>query len=69
MGRRIKKLYDLDLLVDPIFINMMIGLSIAIIGELVFSLLTPFILEEFNLDLEQKAKFMSVTAITDLVFR
>ena len=67
--RYIKKLYDLDLLTDPIYINITIGMSIAIIGEMIFSLLTPFILDEVGLDLNQKAYFMSVVAFTDLAFR
>uniref|UniRef100_A0A1B0CP54 Uncharacterized protein n=1 Tax=Lutzomyia longipalpis TaxID=7200 RepID=A0A1B0CP54_LUTLO len=45
---RVAKFFDLDLLQDPIYVNMMLGMSIAIFAELNFSLFTPFILADMN---------------------
>ncbi|KAL0275804.1 UNVERIFIED_CONTAM: hypothetical protein PYX00_003545 [Menopon gallinae] len=65
----IKIMYDFDLLLDPIYINLLIGLSIATVGEIIFSLLTPFILTELGLSLRETSFFMSITGITDVIFR
>lgn len=65
----IKDLYDLDLLTDPIFVNVVFGISIATIGEIFFSLLTPFIVDELGLDLDQSAYFMSTVSFTDTIAR
>ena len=48
---------------------MMIGIAIAVFAEINFSLLTPFILDEFNYTTEQIAIFMSTLAIVDIVCR
>lgn len=73
LGRKlwdyIKDLYDLDLLADPIFVNLVFGISIATTGEIFFSLLTPFIVRELGLDLDQTAYFMSVVSFTDAAAR
>ncbi|KAK2585102.1 hypothetical protein KPH14_008614 [Odynerus spinipes] len=61
--------YDLDLLRDPIYVNIMLGMSIAIFAELNFSLLTPFILSDRGLSTNQIATTMSVIAFVDLIFR
>ena len=65
----IKDLYDLDMLADPIFVNIVFGISIATIGEIFFSLLLPFIINELGLDLDQSAYFMSTVAFTDTISR
>lgn len=67
--RYIKEQFDLDLLQDPVYISITLGMSIAVIGELMFSLLTPFILNEIGLDLQQTAYFMSIVAVADIVSR
>lgn len=61
--------FDLKLLCDPIFVNIMIGMSLAIFAELNFSILTPFIMADFGLNTSQSATFLSVLSIADLVFR
>lgn len=68
-GRRVVKLFDLNLLRDPIYVNMMLGMSIAVFAEINFSLLTPFILSDMNYSTEQIASVMSALAITDIIFR
>lgn len=68
-GRKIVKFFDLDLLRDPIYVSMMIGMSIAIFAEINFSMLTPFILNDFNYTTDQIATIMSALATTDIIFR
>ncbi|KAL0121787.1 hypothetical protein PUN28_006923 [Cardiocondyla obscurior] len=67
--RRVADLYDFNLLRDPIYINIMLGMSIAIFAEINFSMLTPFILADMGLITSQIANVMSIIAIVDLVFR
>lgn len=62
-------LYDLDLLRDPIYINIMLGMSIAIFAEINFSMLTPFILADRGMTTAKIANVMSVIAIVDLIGR
>lgn len=61
--------FDLKLLCDPVFVNIMIGMSLAIFAELNFSILTPFIMADFGLNTSQSATFLSILSIADLVFR
>lgn len=68
-GKRLSKMFDLDLFKDPIYVNIMIGLSLAVFAEINFSLLTAFILNEFGLSTDQIATFMSILGIADIIFR
>lgn len=52
--------FDLDLLKDLTFINIMVGVTIANFAELNFSVLTPFVLDEFGLEHNQIAFCMSL---------
>lgn len=61
--------FDLTLLNDPIFVNILFGISIAACAEINFSLLTPFILKDFNFDTAQIAAIMSVIGFSDVLFR
>ncbi|KYN43016.1 Monocarboxylate transporter 2 [Trachymyrmex septentrionalis] len=67
--RRIADLYDFDLLRDPIYVNIMLGMSIAIFAEINFSMLTPFILADMGLTTAKIANIMSILAIADLISR
>ncbi|CAL7933773.1 unnamed protein product [Xylocopa violacea] len=62
-------LLDLDLLRDPIYVNLTIGMSVAVFAEINFSQLTPFILMDMKLSTNQIASVMSIIASVDLVFR
>jgi hypothetical protein len=66
---RLVKFFDLDLLKDPIYVNILVGLSLAVFAEINFSLLTAFILAEFGLNTDQIATFMSILGIADIIFR
>lgn len=67
--KRFVKVFDLGLLTDKIYMNLVIGIAIAIFAEINFSLLTPFILNEFNYTTEQIALFMSTLATVDIFCR
>jgi hypothetical protein len=68
-GKQTVKLFDFGLLRDPIYVNMMLGMAIAIFAEINFSVLTPFILTDMNFSMTEIAAFMSSLAISDIVFR
>jgi hypothetical protein len=69
LRRGIVSFFDLGLLTDPIYVNLMLGMSLAICAELNFSLLTPFILNDRGFDTDHTAIIMSVIAGLDIVFR
>lgn len=66
---RFVRVFDLGLLNDKIYLNMMVGIAIAVFAEINFSLLTPFILNEFNYSTDQIATFMSTLAVVDIFCR
>nr|CAD7575665.1 unnamed protein product [Timema californicum] len=66
---RVAKVLDLSLLKDPYYINLMVGMSIAMSAELNFSLLTPFILGDMGFSNDQTASVMSAIGIADIIFR
>ncbi|KAI4456815.1 monocarboxylate transporter [Holotrichia oblita] len=68
-GMFLVDIFDLNLLRDPIFVNIMVGLSFAVFAEMNFSLLTPFIMKDYGLDTQQTATFMSMVSIADICFR
>lgn len=67
--RRTSRFFDLDLLRDPTYVSIMLGMSIAIFAEFNFSVLTPFILADMGLHIDGIAMMMSTVATLDLVFR
>lgn len=62
-------IFDLSLLKDRSFLNLIIGLSAALFAEQAFSVLTPFILSDLNMNTQEIATFISVLSLTDLIFR
>jgi hypothetical protein len=67
--KSVAKTFDLDLLQDPVFVNIMMGMALAIFAELNFTVLTPFILSDFGLDTGQIATFLSTLGVADIIFR
>ncbi|XP_017050766.1 uncharacterized protein LOC108094609 [Drosophila ficusphila] len=61
--------FDLDLLRDFTFVNLVAGLTIINFGELNFSILTPFILVDFGFDNPQITLAMSLLAGLDITMR
>jgi len=69
LGRGIVAFFDLGLLTDPLYVNLMLGMSLAICAELNFGLLVPFIMADRGFDTDHIAIIMSVIASLDIVFR
>ncbi|GJQ75165.1 hypothetical protein Trydic_g9769 [Trypoxylus dichotomus] len=69
IGKAIVDMFDLTLLKSPTFVNMMIGMSFAVFAEMNFTILTPFIMQDFGLDTSQIATFMSTISVADICFR
>lgn len=64
------KFFDLTLLSDPIFVNILIGLSVAACVETNFSLLLPIILKDMlKFETDEIAKVMAVIGFSDTLFR
>lgn len=61
--------FDLDLLRDFSFINLVAGLTIINFGELNFSILTPFILTDFGFETSQITLSISVLSGLDVITR
>ncbi|XP_039446150.1 uncharacterized protein LOC120425607 [Culex pipiens pallens] len=61
--------FDLDLLKDLIYDNIMVGVTLANFAELNFSVLTPFVLGDFGLTKEQIAMTMSLLGAMDIFCR
>ncbi|KAM3968172.1 LOW QUALITY PROTEIN: uncharacterized protein ACR2FA_006302 [Aphomia sociella] len=61
--------FDLDLLNDFTFINLMLGITLANFNELNFSVLTPFILGDYGFSKPEVALFMSLLAGIDICVR
>ncbi|XP_052738138.1 uncharacterized protein LOC112045998 [Bicyclus anynana] len=66
---KVAMFFDLDLLKDFTFINLMLGITLANFNELNFSILTPFILGDYGLSKSQVAFFMSLLAGVDICVR
>lgn len=62
-------LFGLDLLRDWIFVNITMGMSVAIFAETNFSALLPIILKEMNLTTSQISIVMSLLGTMDLLLR
>lgn len=59
---------DLDLLKDPVFINLTIGLAIAYTCSVSFSMVFPFFMQnEINMTRGQTATSMSLQAAFDIL--
>ncbi|XP_011313865.1 uncharacterized protein [Fopius arisanus] len=63
------KFFDLRLLCDPIYVNIMLGMSIATFAEINFAILLPFILEDIKFETSETAAVMTTTAAVDLLMR
>lgn len=67
--RKVAIFFDFDLLKDRTYVNLMLGLTIANFVEINFSILTPFVLKEFDFEKYQVSTFMSLLGATDIVVR
>ncbi|XP_005186885.2 uncharacterized protein LOC101893034 [Musca domestica] len=67
--QKIVVFFDLDLLRDFTFINLVVGMTIMTFGEMNFGVLTPFILNSFGYNDSQISIAMSVMAGIDISVR
>lgn len=67
--KRFVGLMDLDLLRDPSYLNLLLGLSLFWSGELQFRMLTPFFISNMGYTKTETAFCLSVTAISDILVR
>ncbi|XP_048517261.1 uncharacterized protein LOC109533592 isoform X2 [Dendroctonus ponderosae] len=67
--QKISIFFDFELFKDPIYVNLMLGITVANFAELNFSILTPMVLKEFNFGQYETATFMSLLGATDIVVR
>lgn len=67
--QKVTKFFDLDLLRNVTFVNLVIGMSIMMFGEMNFSVLTPFILDSYGYSNEQCSLVMSLLACMDISVR
>lgn len=61
--------FDLDLLRDLTYVNLMLGVTLGNFAELNFSLLTPFVLADWGFEKRQIATAMSLLAGVDVSIR
>lgn len=69
IGRWIVDFFDLGLLRDKVYLNMMLGMSIAIFAEMNFAVLTPFILSDLGYSNGEIASILSIIATADIISR
>lgn len=69
LWEKIQMFFDLDLLKDFTFINLMLGTTLANFSEVNFSILTPFILGDYGKSKSEVAMFMSLLAGVDICVR
>lgn len=68
-GQKVNKFFDLDLLRNLTFVNLAIGMSVMMFGEMNFSVLTPLILSDFGYSDNQASMAMSLLACMDISVR
>lgn len=67
--KRIVTFMDFDLLKDPIYLNLVFGLSVFYVAEQNFKMVTPFFLNRIGYNKSDVALFLSVQAVTDILAR
>lgn len=67
--QKVVAFFDLSLLKDFTYVNLVFGLTIINFGEINFSILTPFILNDFGFTNSQTTMVMSILAIMDITVR
>lgn len=61
--------FDLRLFTDAVYVNIMLGMSLAVFAELNFSILTPFLLHDLGFTTAQIASSLSALACADITAR
>lgn len=63
------KLFDLNLLTDWVYLNILYGISICIVAEMNFKLVVPFFMEDLGYTKQEVAGALSLMAIADIAAR
>lgn len=69
MWMKIVTFMDFDLLKDPVYLNLVFGLSMFYVAEQNFKMVTPFFFGSIGYDKTNQALFLSVQALTDIIAR
>lgn len=69
LWRKIVLFFDLDLLCDMSYVNLLVGITVANFAEMNFATLTPFILADWNYTKLEIASIMSMVGGVDLAAR
>lgn len=69
LWQNIVKIFDLTLLKDWTYINILVGFALGQFTAVNFSILTPFIMSDLGLNMSQIATFMSTISVVDVMFR
>lgn len=69
LWQKIVVFFDLSLLCDFSYVNLMMGVTLGNFAELNFSLLTPFVLSEWGFEKRQIATAMSLLGGVDIAIR
>ncbi|KAL3266168.1 hypothetical protein HHI36_010352 [Cryptolaemus montrouzieri] len=69
LWQKIVEFMDFDLLKDPIYLNLVFGLSMFYVAEQNFKMVTPFFFKSIGYDKQDVATFLSVQAATDILAR
>lgn len=67
--KRVVHFMDLDLLKDPIYLNILFGLSTFYVAEVNFKMVVPFFLHDLGYTKQDTAFFLSMTAVSDILAR
>ncbi|XP_017484098.1 PREDICTED: uncharacterized protein LOC108372829 isoform X2 [Rhagoletis zephyria] len=66
---KVVKFFDLDLLKDFTFVNLVLGMTVMMFAEINFSILIPFILDQYGYSNEQISTAMSMLGGMDICVR
>lgn len=67
--QKVVKFFDLDLLKDFTFVNLVMGMTVMMFAEINFSILVPFILDQYGYSNEQISTAMSMQGGMDICVR
>ncbi|ENN78554.1 hypothetical protein YQE_04980, partial [Dendroctonus ponderosae] len=67
--QKVVEFMDFDLLKDPIYLNLVFGLSVFYVAEQNFKMVMPFFFKSINYEKHDVALFLSVQAFTDILAR
>uniref|UniRef100_A0A1B6GLB3 Major facilitator superfamily (MFS) profile domain-containing protein n=1 Tax=Cuerna arida TaxID=1464854 RepID=A0A1B6GLB3_9HEMI len=67
--KKVVRVFDLDLLRDPAFLSMCVGMAVALASDMNFSLMLPLILGDYQFDTNTTAIIQSIVGAADILSR